>query len=428
MVEPAAGLIGRDEDFARLVRAWQAARNGAGGAVLVEGEGGIGKTRLVEELQGAARRAAPDDHPDRRERRRPGPGRDAPFAIWTDALSDLARLTGPPPASARWTADLARIVPALASATAGAGPATGTGADPQLERVKLCEAVVQFLAWASGRAPLLLAFEDLHQSDVASLELVAYTGRRLSRLPVLLVLTRRKLPSRQDLDAVLGALRSRGAVVTELAVAPLTDAAARALIEASADLPSATVAQIVTMAAGSPLLAVETARAAARDDANLAAGLGGAARAAIGRLSGQARVFVEFLAAAGRDLDRGEIASLPLPSPALAATEALGSGLLRADNGAVGFRHSLLREAVYLEIPDPIRTRLHGEIAQLLRKRGRPPDSGARPLEGLAVVRARPRSRATSSWPARMSRPSATSSSPRRTRAWWRRWRKPPPS
>ena len=140
---------------------------------------------------------------------------------------------------------------------------------------------MQFVAWASGRAPLLLAFEDLHQSDVASLELIAYTGRRLSRLPVLLILTRRKLPSRLDLDAVFGALRSRGAVITEIAVAPLTDPAARALVEASADLPSTTVAQIVTMAAGSPLLAVETARAAARDDANLAAarrGLGGAAR------------------------------------------------------------------------------------------------------------------------------------------------------
>ena len=381
VAERAAGLIGREEDFTRLVRAWQAARNGTGGVVLLEGEGGIGKTRLVEELQGAARRAAPDATLIAGTTAA-GPGRDAPFAIWTDALSDLARLTGRPQAPAPWTADLARIAPALALATAGAGPATGTGADPRLERVQLCEAVVQFVAWASGRAPLLLVFEDLHQSDVASLELIAHTGRRLSRLPVLLVLTRRKLPSRLDLDAVFAALRSRGAVVTEIAVAPLTDAAARALVEASADLPSTTVAQIVTMAAGSPLLAVETARAAARDDANLAAGLGEAARLAIGRLSGQARVFVEFLAAAGRDLDRREIASLPLRSPALAAAEALGSGLLRADSGAVGFRHALLREAVYLEIPDPIRTRLHSEIAQVLRKRGRPADSRALPVRG----------------------------------------------
>ena len=381
VVEPVAGLLGREQNFAQLVKAWQAARAGCGGAVLLQGEGGIGKTRLVEELQGAARRASPDATLIAGTTAA-GPGRDAPFAIWTDALSDLVSLTGRPPAALPWTANLARIVPALTPVAAGTGPATGPGPDPQLERVQLCEAVVQFVAWASGQAPLLLALEDLHQSDLASLELIAYAGRRLARLPVLLVLTRRTLPSRLDLDGVFGALRSRGALVAEIDVRPLTDEAAQALIEASADLPPTTVAQIVTMAGGSPLLAVETARAAARDDANLAAGLSGAVRLAVGRLSGQARVCVELLAAAGRDLDRHEIASLPLRSPALTAAEALGSGLLRADGGAIGFRHTLLRDAVYLEIPDPIRTRLHGELAQLLRKRGQQPGSRAQPARG----------------------------------------------
>ena len=241
---------------------------------------------------------------------------------------------------------------------------------------------MQFVAWVSRRAPLLLAFEDLHLADTASLELIAYAGRRLSRTPVLLILTRRRLPSRQDLDAVLGALRSRGALVAEIDVRPLADDAARRLIKASADLPAEAVEQIVRLAAGSPLLAVETARAVARDGADLAAGLSGAARLAISRLSGQARVFVEFLAAAGRDLDRPEVASLPLQNPARAAAEALGSGLLRAADGQTGFRHALLRDAVYQEIPDPIRTRLHHELAQLLRNRGRPSDSRAQYTRG----------------------------------------------
>ena len=381
VLEPVAGLVGREENFAELVGAWRAARSGCGGAVLLEGEGGIGKTRLVEELQGAALRAAPDATLIAGTTAA-GPGRAAPFAIWTDALSDLVSLTGRPPATLAWTADLARIVPALAQETARTGPATRPGADPRLERVQLCEAVVQFVAWASVQAPVLLAFEDLHLSDLASLELIAYTGRRLGRLPVLLVLTRRRLPSRLDLDGVLGALRSRGALVTEVDVRPLADDAARALIEASADLPAATVVQIMTLAAGNPLIAVETARAAARYDADLAAGLSGATRLAISRLSGQAHVFVELLAAAGRDLDRHEIASLPLRSPARAAAEALGSGLLRADGGAIGFRHALLRDAVYQEIPDPIRARLHNELARLLRKRGQQPGSRAQLARG----------------------------------------------
>src|SRR5580692_2637454 len=380
-VKPAAGLVGREQDFADLVKAWRAARSGSGGAALLDGEGGIGKTRLVEELQATARRAAPNVLIAGTTAA--GPGRASPFAIWTDALSDLVSMAGHPPEAQAWTGDLARIVPALAPGKTGAGPAPRAGADPQLDRVRLCEAVVQCVAWVSRRAPLLLAFEDLHLADTASLELIAYAGRRLGRTPVLLILTRRRLPSRQDLDAALGALRSRGVLVAEIDVRPLADDAARRLIKASADLPAEAVEQIVRLAAGSPLLAVETARAVARDGADLATGLSGAARLAISRLSAQARVFVEFLAAAGRDLDRPEVASLPLQNPARAAAEALGSGLLRTADGQTGFRHALLRDAVYQEIPDPIRTRLHHELAQLLRKQGQQPDPGQRRTRGV---------------------------------------------
>ncbi len=379
--EPAAGLVGREQDYAELARAWQAARSGSGGTVLLEGDGGIGKTRLVQELQAAARRAAPGAVLVAGAAAA-GPGHASPLAIWTEALSDLVSTTGHPPEDQAWTANLARIVPALARTTAGADPATRISADPPLGQVQLCEAVVQFVAWASRQSPLLLALEDLHLADTASLELIAYAARRLSRMPVLLILTRRSLPSRQDLDAVIGAVRSRGALAAQIELRPLADTAARALIRASADLPDGTVERIVTLAAGSPLLAVETARAAARDDSDLAAGLSGAARLAISRLSGQARVFVEFLAAAGRDLDRPEVASLPLQNPARAAAEALGSGLLKAGDGRTGFRHALLRDAVYQQIPDPIRARLHDQLARLLRTRGQQPGSGAQHRRG----------------------------------------------
>jgi DNA-binding SARP family transcriptional activator/tetratricopeptide (TPR) repeat protein len=373
------GLIGRERPFAELTRAWQAAHARAGNAVVLEGEGGIGKTRLVEELRAAVRRASPGSITIAATAAA-GPGPAAPFTIWTDALSDLVFITGQPPGDRAWAADLARIVPALAYREGGQPPAR-PAADPRLENVRLCEAVVQFLGWASRRSPLLLALEDLHLADTASLELIAYAGRRLTQIPVLLVLTRRHLPGRQDLDAVLGALRSRGALAAEIRVERLTDEAARELITSTADLPEATVSQIVQLTAGSPLLATETARAArtrAADltTADLTTGLSGAVRLATSRLSGPSRVFVEFAAAAGRDLDRSEVAALPLPNPARAAAEALGSGLLRTDDGRTGFRHALLSDAVYQQIPDPIRARLHGELAQLLRKRA--PQTGQR--------------------------------------------------
>ena len=90
----------------------------------------------------------------------------------------------------------------------------------------------------------------------------------------------------------------------------------------------------------------------------------------MGTLSVPARMCAEFAAAAGRDLDRAEVAALPLPSPARDVAEALGSGLLAAVDGRLGFRHALLRDAVYQALAEPVRARLHGELAQLLRKRG----------------------------------------------------------
>ena len=93
---PPSGLIGRDRQFAELTRAWQAARGSAGTAVLLEGEGGIGKTCLVQELHAAAQRASPSSAVIAGTAAI-APGQTiAPFAIWTEALSDLVASAGRP--------------------------------------------------------------------------------------------------------------------------------------------------------------------------------------------------------------------------------------------------------------------------------------------------------------------------------------------
>jgi DNA-binding SARP family transcriptional activator/tetratricopeptide (TPR) repeat protein len=380
------GILGRDREFGELLRAWGAARRGAGTTVVLAGEGGIGKTRMVQELRAAAGGTAVIAGTVT--------GQTAPFAIWTEALSDLLAATGQPDGA--WAADLAGIVPALGyrdaiapratarSQAPGRPRATGQprpAGDPQLDRVRLFEAAVQFLGWAASQAPVLIALEDLHAADTASLDLVAYAGRRVGRLPVLLVLTRRELPVRQHLDAVLGALRSRASLGAEIRLGPLAGDAGRRLVVATADLPDETVSRIVQLAAGNPLLAVEAARAASAGAGAAELDLTGTVRLAIGRLSTPARMFAEFAAAAGRDLDRAEVAALPLPNPGRDAAEALGSGLLRSGDGRTGFRHDLLRDAVYQGIPDPVRTRLHAELAQLLRKRGGTGRRGPRAAE-----------------------------------------------
>ncbi len=172
-----------------------------------------------------------------------------------------------------------------------------------------------------------------------------------------------------ELDAVLGALRARGTLAAEFDLGPLPEAALDELVRSVADVPAAHRSASSGSRPGNPLLAVETARYAAHD-VDPAAGLAGAARQAIGRLGPAARLFTELAAVAGRDLDRAEVASLPLlDSPAGAAAEALGSGLLRSSAERTGFRHDLLREAVYQDLPDPVRARLHEALATWLRER-----------------------------------------------------------
>ncbi|MGH3297346.1 MAG: ATP-binding protein, partial [Trebonia sp.] len=363
--EPTAGsgasrLVGRDVEVRALLRHWRASRAGGGTAVAITGDGGMGKTRLAREVLGVAA----TDGALTATAAAGGPGAAAPFALWSELLDDLIAQAGPlpesaPPAEGDWH------TPHAAIRTGAPAPTT----DPGLDRIRFFEATVALLSWAARDRPLALALEDLHAADRSSLELVAYAGRRISRQRVLLVLTRRRLPPRPELDAVLGALRARGTLAAEFDLGPLPAAALDELVGSAADVPAAHRARIVRLAAGNPLLAVETARSAAHD-VDPAAGLAGAARQALARLGPAARLFTELAAVAGRDLDRAEVASLPLlASPERAAAEALGSGLLCSRADRTGFRHDLLREAVYQDLPDPVRARLHETLATWLRER-----------------------------------------------------------
>lgn len=356
----AGRLVGRAGEARALLRHWRASRAGSGTAVAITGDGGMGKTRLAREILDAA--AA--DGALTATAAAGGPGAAAPFALWSELLDDLVAQTGPlpkppPHGDGDWDTLLAAI------RTGSRAPAT----EPRLDRIRFFEATVAVLSWAARGRPLALALEDLHAADRSSLELVAYAGRRITRQPVLLVLTRRRLPPRAELDAVLAALRARGTLGAEFDLGPLPAAALNELVGTAVQIPAAHRERIVRLAAGNPLLAVETARYAAHDG-DPATGLAGATRQATARLSPAARLFTELAAVAGRDLDRAEVASLPLlDNPSAAAAEALGSGLLHSAAERTGFRHQLLCEAVYQDLPDPARARLHETLASWLRER-----------------------------------------------------------
>ena len=81
---------------------------------------------------------------------------------------------------------------------------------PDLQRTRLYEAVVALLDWAARQAPVLLVLEDVHAADGPSLELAAYAARRVAGLRVMMLITRRELPSSPDADRLEHALRRAG--------------------------------------------------------------------------------------------------------------------------------------------------------------------------------------------------------------------------
>jgi len=185
-------LYGRAKELTDLTAAWAAARNGRGGRVVViTGEAGIGKTSLVAEL---ARRAL---HGGARVAVGAGVdvGGEAPLAVWQELARALVAVVRPPPATARWPAELGRLAPDLAG-TLGVAAEVPAVAAPELERLRVFDAVLRLVEWSAADRPLLMVAEDIHRADRASLALCAHIGRRLAPMPVLFVLTRRDRPDR----------------------------------------------------------------------------------------------------------------------------------------------------------------------------------------------------------------------------------------
>jgi DNA-binding SARP family transcriptional activator/tetratricopeptide (TPR) repeat protein len=350
-----SGLVGRDTELATLRAAWKRAAGGESAVVALEGEGGIGKTRLAAELlahasAGGARTAVCASMEL---------GGAAPLGLWAELLRNLAPTMAPVPADAQWPEDLAALVPSLPARLGRAASAPPAPADPELQRARLSEAAVDALEHAASDRPLALLFDDVHLADRHSLELLTYVARRLAAAPVLVVVTRRHAPAQPALDAFLVAQRARDALV-ELELEPLSRMAICDLVRQVATLDADAHDQVVAAADGNALLAVESARAAARGLQGPPPSLRAVVRAASGALPVEARHVAELTAVAGRELTRRELAAV---APAETVVRAMDSGLFLSADGRFGFRHALLREAVVAELPDARARELHEELA-----------------------------------------------------------------
>lgn len=339
-------IFGRAAELTWLWQRWREAADGDGQVVLLTGEAGIGKSTLLAEL---ARRIA-----DQGGRAATAAAIDVagetPFAGWLELARTLTAGVRRAPVAAPWPAELNRLSPGLGARLGHPEPPQPIGA-PELERLRVVEALLRLVEWVCAERPTLLALDDAHRADRASLGLAAQLGRRLPELPALLLLVRRDGVRRPDLDALLADLSGHGTPVHTLTVPPIGDAEIAALVRASHDLAADRVAEVVETAEGNPLLAVEAARALVAGGSGPPPNLRAAVAGTLGRLTPPTRELVELLAVAGRPLRPAELRRLGVP----AGPEAVGGseGLLVRRDGRLGFRHELLRAAAAAELADP---------------------------------------------------------------------------
>ncbi|MEU6666700.1 AAA family ATPase [Streptomyces sp. NPDC046727] len=373
-----APLIGRDEELARLTGVLERARGGAPGAVLLAGDAGVGKTRLLDEVAGRAARAGTTvvtghcvDLADV----------GLPYLPFTEILGVLA-------ADERFTAVLAAH-PAV-DRLLGAGPDAAGGPD---RRLRLFEDVAGLLADLAAVAPLLLVLEDLHWADQSSRDLLRFLlsrgvlhrpggGAPDRRLAVLASYRADDLHRRHPLRPLLAEL-VRLPAVERLELRPLPDPEVARLVRALEDgpLPDAVVHGIVARAEGNAFYAQELLAASGAQAGGVPSGLADLLLIRVEQVSETAQQVLRTAAVAGRRVEHAllrEAAGLPEEALETALREAVGRQLLLPrDDGTYAFRHALTREAVYADLLPGERSRLHGAYARLLTARGRAPETAA---------------------------------------------------
>jgi DNA-binding SARP family transcriptional activator len=172
-------LLGRSAEMDALSQAWSAVRRGSGRVALVEGEAGVGKTRLMDEL---LRRVVAEGGLVLRGRTYDAQAA-LPYALVVEVLGQALDAPGLAGTDPEWLAELSRLVPELRRRFPGLPqPAvSATSADAW----RLSEAVSQVLLAVSSEQPVVVAMDDLHWADAESCNLIHAVVRRLEQAPVL---------------------------------------------------------------------------------------------------------------------------------------------------------------------------------------------------------------------------------------------------
>lgn len=353
------------------MRLWEEVRQGARHVVLVQGEAGIGKSRLLHALQG---NLLGNPHTIRELRCLPEFSQ-SPFHAVIVLLESILCFAPDDTPEAKFT-KLARYleahhpesvndaVPLLARLLALplGGHYQAPGFSPRAQKEQTLAIVLGLLHGLAARQPMLLVVEDMHWIDPSTLELLTLFVAQETPMPILAVLTTRPgfaVPWKEG--------RS-----TTLALGPLADDQVAELIASLvADIPAAIIRRIVDRADGVPLFAEEMARFSTADNgAGIPITLHDLLAARLDGI-GAAKHTAQLAASIGREF-RVEILRKISPLAPAALTQTLrelqDAGLVLSVSGtACQFRHALFQEAAYQSQTRAARQATHQRIAQALQ-------------------------------------------------------------
>src|SRR5216684_144948 len=372
-VTPAGALVGRDSEMALLTGLIKELARGRGSSVLVEGEPGIGKSALV--------RAAVARAPEAGCQVFWGAGDELGQALPLLPFLDGLRVREPAANPRRNT--IVRLLRGEVAADRGTDvPAV------------LAEQLLALVAEQCAVRPTILVVDDLQWADQASITLWGRLARSAQQGPLLLVGMMRPVPQRDDLLA----LRRVVGDAARLQLTGLTRAAAADLVAALAGgKPDGSLLRLADGAAGNPLYVTELVAALARSSGVTITGAGAAEltngsapsslSAAIadrlGFVSGRVREVLAAAALLGVDFavpDLAIVLGRGVADLISAVDEACAAGVLAESGNGLGFRHPMIRAALYDEIPTPVRAAWHRDAGRALAEAGAPVDRVARQL------------------------------------------------